>query len=199
LITAGKKAEAQWGEGNSIFLDIGFSSNGKTCGLAFGDESTQSLKFGDAKSAIVNHIRKRKGSMNLVIEAPLSVCFGPDGNPRGRRIERKDEKARYWYIGAGCAVMTAAMYLIRSIHEATKDLQGIEIRLFEGFASFKDSGTESNHEGDVRKLREKVKSSSLHESSIYDSGDLKLCETDEICSAFRVAGMDCGVPAVIVV
>ncbi|MGA3264334.1 MAG: hypothetical protein ABSC47_09860 [Terracidiphilus sp.] len=196
MITPGRKSEVNWDKGNWIFLDIGFSSNGKTCGLAFADESPRDLQFGEARNAIVGHIRKQNGSINLVIEAPLSVCFDSNRNPKGRKIEKRGSKTRYWYTGLGCAVMTAATYLIRDIHEATKDLPNIEVNLFEGFVSFKEGRTD--HKKDVSALRKKVKIAQQHLDSICDSEDLKLCESDEIFSAFRVAGLDCGVPTVII-
>jgi hypothetical protein len=197
MITAGKKSDVHCGNGTWVFLDIGFSNNGKTCGLAFDDESPRSLQYGKARKEIVDRIRKHEGLVNLVIEAPLSVCFDCHGNPKGRKIERRGSKTRYWYGGLGCAVLTAAMYLIRDIQEATKEMPNIEIRLFEGFVSFKESGTE--HAKDVSDLRDKVKNSKKHQGCIHDSEALKFCESDVICSAFCVADLDCGVPAVIVV
>jgi hypothetical protein len=192
IFSAGKKSEVCWGDDNWIFLDIGFSNSGRTCGIAFSDESPQNLYYGDARRAIVNKIRERNGSINLVIEAPISVCFDNHGNPKGRRIEKRDSRTRYWYTGLGCAVMTAAMYLIRDIYEATKDLPDIEVRLFEGFVSFKEVGTDNRN--DVRDLREMVQNAQQREGSICGPNELKCNEGDEICGAFRVAGLgrSCG-------
>jgi hypothetical protein len=196
MILAGKKPEVCWGEGRWIFLDIGFSSRGHTCGVAFSDDSPQELAYGAARRAIIERIRDWNGSINLVIEAPLSVCFGSDRNPKGRRIERRDSRTRYWYTGLGCAVMTAAMYLIRDLHEATVSLPNIKVYLFEGFVSFKEGGT--NHKKDVCALREKVKNAPQYQGSLYDRDQLKSSEDDEIFSAFRVAGLDFGIPVVII-
>jgi hypothetical protein len=91
--------------------------------------------------------------------------------------------------------MTAAMYLIRDIHEATKNKPCADVRLFEGFVSFKEDV--SDHNRDVLALREVVMNSLKHQTSIYSANELKFCESDEIRSAFCVAGLDCGVPAVI--
>ncbi|MGO9317058.1 MAG: hypothetical protein ACLPXT_11355 [Terracidiphilus sp.] len=196
MIKAGTKSEMVWGNGNWIFLDIGFSNNTKSCGFAFGDDLPQSLYYGDARRTIIEQIRKQKGPINLIIEAPLSVCFDANHNPKGRKIEKRDNNTRYWYTGLGCAVMTAAMYLTRDIHEATKDLPNVEVRLFEGFVSFKEGKTDDKQ--DVRALKEKVKNAQQCQESIYGSDELKFSEGDEVFSAFRVAGLDCGVPAVIV-
>jgi len=196
MILAGKKSEVQWGEGNWIFLDIGFSNDKRTCGFTFADESPQNLSYGVARSIIVEKIRNSIPLINLVIEAPLSVCFDTNRNPKGRKIERRDSRTRYWYSGLGCAVSTAAMYLIRDIHEATKGSLNANIRLFEGFVSFKEAGTDNRK--DVSALREKVKNALQCQDSIYDPEELKLSESDEICSAFRLADLDCGIPAVII-
>jgi hypothetical protein len=197
MILAGKKSEVCWGNGNWIFLDIGFSNSTKSCGYAFGDETPQNLRYGDARRIIFDQIRKQNGPINLIIEAPLSVCFDANHNPKGRKIEKRDSMRRYWYTGIGCAVMTAAMYLIRDIHEATKDLSNVEVCIFEGFVSFKEGGTD--HKTDVCALREKVKKAHQNQDSIFSADNLKLDESDELFSAFRVAGLDYGVPAVIVV
>ena len=197
MILAGNKAEVCWGEGKWIFLDIGFSSRGRTCGVAFGNGSPQELTYGTARKAIIERIRDWSGSVNLIIEAPLSVCFSSDGNPKGRRMEKHNSATRYWYTGVGCAVMTAAIYLIRDLHEATMSLPNIKVHLFEGFVTFKEGGT--NHKKDVIALREKVRHAPQHQKSLYDRDQLKSSEDDEIFSAFRVAGLDCGIPAVIVV
>jgi hypothetical protein len=196
MISAGKESDVTWDNGNWIFLDIGFSNKGRTCGLAFADESPQKLTFGTAARSIVDSLRNRNGLINLVIEAPLSVSFDKNGNPKGRKIEKRDSDTRYWYAGLGCAVMTAAMYLIRDIHEATKDLPNIQVRLFEGFVSFKEMGTDDRD--DVCALREKVRNALEHQKSILGPDELITSEDDEICSAFRVAGLDFGVPAVII-
>jgi hypothetical protein len=196
MIVAGRKSDVYWGAGNWLFLDIGFANNGRTCGVLFNEEKTTCMRYGEARTAIVERIRKQSGSINLLIEAPLSICFDPRKNPKGGTVEREGNISRYWYVGAGCVVMTAAMYLIRDIHEAIKDLPNTEVRLFEGFVSFKQSST--NHETDVIDLREMVRNAAKNQDSIYGPDRLKLAEDDEICSAFRVAGLDFGVPAVIV-
>jgi hypothetical protein len=196
MISAGKKSEVVWGDGNWIFLDIGFSSNGRTCGYASGDEDPQNLTYADARKAVIEKLREQNGFISLVIEAPLSVCFDSKGNPKGRRIERRGSKTRYWYSGLGCSVLTAAMYLIRDIQKETEGLPHIRVRLFEGFVSFKDAGTD--HAEDVSDLRRIVKNALQHQDSICSSEELKFCEDDDLYSAFRVAGLDCGVPAVII-
>jgi hypothetical protein len=197
MILAGQKSEVCWGEGNWIFLDIGFANNARTCGLAFGYESPRNLTYGEARDAIVALLKSRNGLMNLVIEAPLSVCFDANKNPKGRRIEKHDLQTRYWYVGPGCVVMTAAMYLISDIRELIKNSPKIEVRLFEGFVSFKKAGTDNRE--DVCKLRERVVNADRYQEKIYNSDQLKCIESDELSSAFRVAGLDCGIPAVIVV
>jgi hypothetical protein len=93
--------------------------------------------------------------------------------------------------------MTAAMYLIFDISELIKNSSKVEVRLFEGFVSFKKAGTDNRK--DVCNLRERVVNADHYQEKIYDLDQLKCIESDELSSAFRVAGLDCGIPAVIVV
>ena len=192
MIVAGKKCEVMWGEGNWIFLDIGFSgaanARGKTSGLLFGEDEPQLVNFSEAAQKIVTKIKDLHSTINLVIEAPLSVCFR-NGNPTGRLIEKaKGKTHRVWYVGAGCAVMVASMYLIRKIADAKPP---ITIRLFEGFISYKSE--KSDHKRDTMLMREVVKTP--EKGRIIDK--LNLREDDIPSSAFHVIGLDCGVPAVI--
>ncbi len=199
MIEAGKPGQISWGDGNWIFLDIGFSgasgARGKTCGLVIGTSEPECVAFDQAKARIVQHIVDARSAVNLVIEAPLSVCFTRMGNPAGRSIERKDDGTqRFWFTGPGSAVMVAAMYLIRGIMDAAPSAT---IRLFEAFISYKKAGARSDHRQEASMLRDVVMRS--REPICIVSGDpLKSCPDDELCSAFRVIGLDCGVPAVIV-
>ena len=192
MIHAGKRSQIDWGDGNWIFLDIGFSGSARTCGLLVGDGAPQCLKFADAKSE-VQRLVASSPMFNLVIEAPLSVSFDSRGNPTGRSIEIENSKTRYWYVGPGCSVMVATMYLLRDLKPA--DDNG-SIRLFEGFVSYK-LGKKSNHQEDVKAVREVVRHPARFGSDIYEADQLKRNQSDELFSAFRVLGLDFGVPAVI--
>jgi hypothetical protein len=86
------------------------------------------------------------------------------------------------------------MYLIRQIADTKPP---VTIRLFEGFISYKDRSTKSDHKRDTILLREVVKSHDKHSGCIIGAEKLKLCHDDMLTSAFRVIGLDCGVPAVI--
>jgi hypothetical protein len=192
MILAGGKSDVKWGDGNWVFFDVGFSNNGKTCGLVFEDRNPECLHYGEAKRRIVEHIRTSDKSVKLVIEAPLSVCFDARGNPKGRQIEREGSKTRYWYSGLGCCVTTAATYLIREIHEARLD-----VVLFEGFVTFKEPGTKSKHADEVCRLREVVRHPEAMGNSIYSAEELRCSDQDRVISAFALPGQELGVPAVI--
>jgi hypothetical protein len=193
-ISAGDSSQVQWTDGNWVFLDIGFSNQGRTCGLLLGDGDPKSVQFTQAGQMVLEQIRQSKSAVNLVIEAPLSVCFDSIGNPKGRKIETEAGKTRYWYTGAGCAVMVAAMYLIRDIYEAEAN---VLVRLFEGFISYKHPNLPSNHDSDVLLLRDVVRDPVKFSGSILAANQLKADPSDVLSSAFCVAGLDCGVPAVI--
>jgi len=130
--------------------------------------------------------------VNLVIEAPLSVSFDIKGNPKGRKPERVNGKTRYWYVGLGCAVMVAATYLIKEISILEMKT---EVRLFEGFVSFKSKDIASNHSNDVIALRASIKSPS--QETVIKPDEMKIDASDVISSAFKISGMDYGVPPII--
>jgi hypothetical protein len=194
---AGIREQITWGDGNWLFLDIGFSANKSSSGLLIGDGEPRTWQFGDASRRIIDHVKRAASPTNLVIEAPLSVCFNKSGNPTGRLIERQSvegkTRTRYWHAGLGCAVMVAAMYLLRDIADATPANQ---VRLFEGFVSYKDRALRNDHSDDVLLLREVVKDPKRFADCIV--GAEMLCgSADKIVSAFKVCGIDCDVPPVI--
>jgi len=155
------------------------------------------MEFGDATRRIIDHVKHASSTTNLVIEAPLSVCFNKDGNPTGRLIEKETREGktqtRYWFMGPGCPVMVAAMYLIRHICESSPTSQ---VRLFEGFVSYKDPKVKTDHRADVELLREVVKDPK-HFAGCIINADCLARPGDKIISAFKVCGLDCGVPLVI--
>jgi hypothetical protein len=139
-------------------LDVGFSADKSSSGLLIGDGESDRVQFGEASRRIIDHLKRATSPTNLVIEAPLSVCFNKNGNPTGRLIEKEavegKMKTRYWHAGLGCSVMVAAMYLIRDISEAC---QTSHVRLFEGFVSYKYRNVKTDHSADVKLWREVVK------------------------------------------
>ncbi len=191
MICAGRAAQVQWGKGDWIFLDVGFSSKARSCGLLVGDEDSQCVTFAEAIRKIKDEVAEAT-ALNLVVEAPLSVCFDSSDNPTGRSIEIEGTQARYWYVGAGCAVMVASMYLLRELSK----MKRTSICLFEGFVSYK-SEKRSNHRDDAKRLRDAVRDPLRFRSSVFGADQLKRNQADKLYSAFRVAGFDCGIPAVI--
>jgi len=194
MIAPGDTSHLRWVDRTWIFLDIGFSSQRPSCGLLFGEARPECVQFWEAKQRILERVVSSPTQVGLVIEAPLSVCFGSNGNPKGRRIEKEGTKHRYWYENLGCQVMVAAMYIVREIHDA--NAMPI-IHLFEGFVSFKDRSERSNHLSDVCLLRDVVREPKRFAASIVTPDQLKSDPKDILESAFRVSGIDCGVPVVL--
>lgn len=177
-----------------MILDIGFANKSASCGLLINNERPVELRFNKAVEKICAFVAASTRPVNLLIEAPLSVAFDKNGNPTGRAVEKQGSKSRYWYVGPGCAVMVAALYLIKAIAEA-EDI--VEVRLFEGFVTFKEKDSKSNHSKDVELLREVVEDCSAHHDAIVEAEALRIVESDTLKSAFLVAGIDAGVPPVI--
>jgi hypothetical protein len=72
-----------------------------------------------------------------------------------------------------------------------------KVRLFEGFVTHKARGFKPDALLDVLLLRETVKDAITYERSIWVADQLRVGRTDSLWSAFRVAGMDFGVPTVV--
>jgi hypothetical protein len=198
MIEAGTREQIKWGDGNWVFLDVGFSAIRPSCGLLIGAANPIRIQFGEATQRIVDYLRRAERPTQLVIEAPLSVAFNVKGNPVGRRFEREAIKGktttRYWHAGLGCAVMVAAMYLVRGIMDGAP---AASVRLFEGFVSYKERGAKSDDRNDVLLLREVILDPARFADCILIEDDLKTDPGDEIVSAFRVCGLMGGVPPVI--
>jgi hypothetical protein len=194
MIRAGTLAEANRNSGEWVFIDLGFAKEAKSCGLLIGENDPEELTFSDMINSMLNIIGLSRKPLNLLIEAPLSIAFDEHGNPTGRAIEKRGRQFRYWYLGLGCCVLVAATYLLRSIHN-TRPRR--EVRLFEGFASFKPRRKRSSHSNDILKLREAIWSDGTKCGEIVPPHRLAASPNHKLCSAFEVAGMDFGIPTVV--
>ena len=201
MIVPGTLGAARRDSGKWIFVDIGFSQGSRTCGIAVGDSEPRAVLFGDLGACVAEELSKGSGPLNLLIEAPLSVAFNEKGCPAGRKIEKRGSSQRYWYLQAGAATLLAATYFLRGLHDtirARDKRPDRTIRLFEGFASFKQKGAASSHAADIVKLRSIVWGAS-DSGTIVGCEGLRMCGSDTLRSAFAAAGMDFGIPPVVVV
>jgi len=194
MIRSGRVEEVNWDSGSWVFLDVGFSNYSKSCGLLIGDGTPIERRFSEALKELFIHVTNTSDPINLVLEAPLSVSFDKNGNPKGRSIEKQNQRTRYWYVGLGCTVMVAGLYILKGLQESCSDK---EVRLFEGFVSFKEKQKRTNHTKDVLLLREVVKAPKSFSGAIVPEEKLKMDESDILKSAFIVAGRDYGIPPVI--
>lgn len=194
MIRAGTAAEATRNSGEWVFVDLGFAEKSRSCGLLRGDGEPDEVSYSQLKVKLLRVVASNDRPLNLLIEAPLSVAFNEHGNPTGRGIEKREGKTRYWYVGLGCSVLVAATYLLRALHDANPRR---EIRLFEGLASFKPKGVRSSHGNDVVNLRKVIWDGGSTLGSVVPAERLAVSPKHELHSAFRVAGMDFGVPAVV--
>ncbi len=195
MIRPGTPAEANRHSGAWVFVDLGFAEKKKSCGLLLGDGIPEEVTFSQLNARLLEVIASSERPLNLLVEAPLSVAFTKDGNPTGRAIEKRGSHTRYWYVGLGCSVLVGATYLLRAIYEA--NLQR-EIRLFEGLVSFKPKGIRSSHSNDVVNLRQIVWGDNAVSGHVLSAEKLLVSNKHKLSSAFAVAGMDFGVPAVVV-
>ena len=201
MIVPGTCDLARRDSGGWIFVDIGFSRNSRSCGIAVGDSEPRAVLFGELGPRVAEELSMGSYPLNLLIEAPLSVAFNAKGCPTGRRIEKRGSSPRYWYLQAGAVTLLAATYLLRSLHDMTSahdKRSERKIRLFEGFASFKRKDAPSSHAADVARLRGVAWGESA-KGRIVGCEGLRMCSGDTLRSAFAVAGMDFGIPPVVVV
>lgn len=210
MICAGKVGDIQWVDGTWLILDIGFSQSA-TCGFLGLNGSELRLTFSRAADEVVQATRSGR-PLNLVIEAPLSVAFDELGNPTSRSVDTEvvggKKESRRWYVSTGgCAVLVAAMYLMRRLYDSAKLA---EVRLFEGFVSFKSKNDpKSDHLNDVRLLRQAIEAFGKgmsqfsmgpddYEVKVTSTDGLKAKTADIITSAFEVLNIKgLGIPPVI--
>ena len=161
-----------------VIIDIGFSGSKRSCGITInGDKipdplqdyrlNSKELKprgdkhYGMLCPAITEWLKAHHGAgkrptLNLMIEAPLSMAFAKRAQPQDKRrgarqgnpiaripdqLQDQDSKGekrqrqRLWYTQPASGLMVASMRLIQDL---ATELNGWEIRLFEGFVSFKE-------------------------------------------------------------
>jgi hypothetical protein len=187
--------EVQDATANWLFIDIGFSAEAASSGFLDGWGVPRLMTFAELCRETVEVCCRGDPPLHLLIEASLSVAFNSAGNPTKRSVEKRiGENPRYWYLGPGCGVMVAAMYLLRTIYDAQPRR---EIRLVEGFASFKPKGMKSSHAGDVLALRDVVWKRPGSSGRMLSPEELRVAPSDRLESAFAVAGMDFSVPPVV--
>ena len=180
-------------KGEWLFVDVGFSATRRTCGVLKGTGQPCEVTFRELVNLTVQEVKRNDPEpLNLLLEAPLSVAFNKRGNPTGRSFERRGGTPRYWYSGAAPALIIATGHLLRSLVNS-----GVQrdVRLFEGFLSFKPPNSKSNHIEDVRELRKAVWNS--EQDCIVAPECIKLHDSDTIESAFKFGGMDFGIPPVV--
>ena len=182
--------------GKWAFVDVGFSREKKTGGLLVHDEiKAAAYTFDELKKKLCLLARESSEPLNLALEAPLSVAFTRAGNPAGRSMEKSEAGHRYWYAGLGCQVTVAAAYLVRAMMD--EGLQR-DVRLFEGFVSFKGKRNALSHERDALAMRSVAWKLRGAKGRIVEPAELAGPYAELIESAFNVFGFDCQVPPVIV-
>ena len=192
-IRAGCVSEIHKHEGEWLFVDLGFSAESRSCGVLKDGGMPYNVTFGELVNLATREVAESNAKpLNLLLEAPLSATFNRNGNPTGRSFEKQDGSTRYWYLQGGAVVMIAAGHLLRALVGC-----GIQrdVRLFEGFVSFKASTARSSHTEDVLRLREAVWNPA--EAWIVAPDQIRKASSDHLESAFAFAAMDFGIPPVV--
>ena len=142
-IRAGSVGEIRAGSGEWMIVDLGFSATRPSCGIWTKADGACVVEFGQLVKRVIKEAQKSdSGPLNLLLEAPLSVAFNNRGNPTRRRCDtNNDGKHRPWYVNAGATTLTAAYHLLWNLCDSPIQR---EVRLFEGFVSFKEPKDEAN-------------------------------------------------------
>lgn len=176
--------------GEWVIVDLGFSARQRSCGIwTEACEEPVVLTFGCLVKRVCKEARggAYRGPLNLLLEAPLSVAFNEARNPTRRRCDAKDGKYRDWYVNAGATTLIAADHLLRNLNGC--QIQR-EVRLFEGFVSFKAPKDDVNpsknrinpHKRDVLQLKHAVWNP--NSARVFAPWELKQQKNDTVQSAF---------------
>ena len=126
-----------------IAVDLGFSANGKSCGIARRDLESATFSENHRFATTINKVHEfsRERGAILILEAPLSVKFDKDGNPSPRGDFERNPKPRWWSFGAGAVMTLAAQFFLRDLRERRRR-EGVTatIHLIEGFVVGSNSG-----------------------------------------------------------
>ena len=199
-IIAGRVADINRDAGQWLIVDVGFANANPSCGVWNREGEPYVVTFGDLKTLVVQEAQEAGGgTLNLLLEAPLSVAFRQNGNPTRRVCDTHDGRHRDWYVNAGATTLIAAGYLLRALHGCQRQR---DVRLFEGFVSFRhpDDRPINNaqriaaHIADVLALRNAVWNQ--NNAQFFEPGQLQQHPNDRIESAFPFFNDDL-IPAVI--
>ena len=193
-IRAGCYEELVKPSGEWLFIDIGFSSKKKSCGFLKGwcTKDAKEVTFDKLAKLVCKETSNTGSTLNIVIEAPLSVAFNKGCNPTFRRCDIPDGNPtipkghRGWYINAGASTMVAAGYLLRRVSDCRIQR---EVRLFEGFVT---GGL--SHKKVVKELRCAVRNPT--QRCVVAPCQLKASTSDKLQSAFPK--LYCGIPPVVI-
>ena len=187
-IIAGCTTDINKGSGQWLIVDIGFSSKDPSCGVWNGAGKPSVVTFGGLVNFATQKVQEDDTqSLNLLIEAPLSVAFQQNDNPTRRSCDSQDGQYRDWYVNAGATTLIAAGYLLRVLNDCQRQR---DVRLFEGFVSFKPSEARpiskaeriAAHKKDVLRLTNAVWTGA--NAKIFDPGELGQNPDHRIESAF---------------
>jgi len=177
-----------------IFVDIGFGGRkkdgriSKSTGIKIGEASSKNVTWAQCVNEITKHLESRDKSINLMLEAPLSVAFDETGNPAPRSFEKTDKGARYWYVPMGTNVAMSALFMLGKL----KSNLNVRVNLYEAMVSFKIKKTD--HSADSDSMFDAVINSNANPISVFSQEP-----SDIIESSAAMMGWDFGVPPVFVI
>jgi hypothetical protein len=140
VAVADQLAASELREITVIAADLGFSTNGASCGLAWtlNGGGAENRNFGRTVAHVAELLLETREAV-LILEAPLSARFGERGNPRSRGAVEDAPSAtpsqtRYWSHSPGIGMAFAAMLFLRKL-EGLLSEHPVDVHLVEGFVS----------------------------------------------------------------
>ena len=119
-----------------LALDIGYSANARSCGVAWsGEPQGIQLQFGSAIDFVASKLSSMARPL-LVVEAVLSTLHDQRGNPA---IRGEFERARGWYYGPGAVTLIAAQRFLGALQDSLSWRH--EVFIAEAFLSNKTGPT----------------------------------------------------------
>lgn len=186
-------------EDTILSIDIGFTEKSRSSGIAIqhgstGDVTKKQVMYGDLTTVFQQEINH--ANVHLIIEAPLSMCFHPNGNPMGRGFEVQQHKkveTRYWYMSPGTTTLVAAALFIKKLSDVYTQYWR-KVYIYEGFISFK--AQRRSHSDDAMDLLEVL--TNKREGRIIDWEDMNSYGSGNIMSVGLLTHNLRGIPSVVI-
>lgn len=147
-----------WSEGMKVIaVDVGHSSDGNTCGLCVRNNGISSPEPSSSVGRLVDRLGPLLDASEntlLVLEAPLSMAYSKEGNPKYR--DGDFERGHGWWYSAGAEVLLGALRILSQVNQYfTENKSERQIKIAEAFYTRAD-GRDMTHKEVAKLIAERV-------------------------------------------